>query len=71
MDHDQANQGDTVSVMLATAGVPVPPAEIEQIRRMYQGAATVRQSLRALQLGETEPVTIYATFDARLDNDDE
>jgi len=62
MTDDQPNQEITTSVLLSSAGIPVPATEIGKIAQMQRNAANARLALRAMRLLETEPVT---SFDAR------
>jgi len=71
MSKQRPDQPDPDAALLINCGVGVPPAHVARIARMYRAAAAERDAIRALRLGETEPVTIFVPVRKRTDADDE
>jgi hypothetical protein len=59
MSKQRPDQPDPDAALLIISGVSVPPAHVARIAKMYQTAAAGRDAIRALRLGETEPMTIF------------
>jgi hypothetical protein len=48
------------AALLIASGVNLPSEHVAKIAQMYQAAASGRDAIRALRLGETEPATTFA-----------
>ena len=57
----QERHEQIVANLLALAGISVPEVEIVKLSHMYRAAEGARQTLRAVHLGETEPMIVFAT----------
>ncbi|HVB64302.1 MAG TPA: hypothetical protein VNE17_06195 [Nitrolancea sp.] len=71
MNDNQSDQETATSVLLSSAGIPVPATEIGKIAQMQRNAANARLALRAMRLLETEPVTSFAAQYSEVEDDHE
>lgn len=60
MAEQPTEQRDVAEKLLVAAGIPVPREHLDKLDTMYRAAAETRAALRAVDLGETEPVTTFA-----------
>ncbi len=61
MTSNQPEQERVVAVLLSQAGIPVPEDQIGKLSQMYRDAEKARETLRSVNLGETEPMVIFAS----------
>jgi hypothetical protein len=66
----RSDQPTPDAALLIDCGVGVPAAHVAKIAKMYQAAAGGRNAIRAFQLGETEPMTIFVPLRERTDDAD-
>ena len=60
MNSEQADERQVVETLLKAAGIPVADPEIDKLVAMYVGSAKARAALRGPDLGESEPVVVFA-----------
>jgi hypothetical protein len=70
MTSSKQDQPNPDAALLIDCGVGVPASHVARIAKMHRAAASGRNAIRAVQLGETEPLTIFVPLHAGTDVDD-